>query len=193
MRPGGEFLLRKYTFFNIKHQFELHQYYYSDSDCTRPSHSVVAKGRLFVGEPSWIVPGALDSEYSLSLVSVMPYTSESAQNLAEQLNRTCPRSFGMTETNLEPNQIYKIYHFLAEDEMDGNSDVLVDKDCMAALDLAFHELQLLRLEVRKKKLEIRRTLFLGDIHTDKKERAHYKPTSYQEPLYFEEVSKGLIV
>lgn len=166
-----------------KSQFQLQQYYYGNSDCTQPLYSVVAKGQLYIGEPSWLVPGALDSEYSLSLVSVMPYNHKAAASLTRKLKS----SACLTET-MKPHKVYTVYQFLTENEDDDNSNIIIDRDCNAALGLVFHELQLIRMEVRKKQLEIQKTLYVGDIHSDRFLKQSYRPTSYQEPLYFHTVS-----
>lgn len=90
--------------------------------------------------------------------------------------------------------------------------VLFDVDCTEALDFALHELQLVRLEMRGTSAsrnvyqsqqpshhQQHRTrhasssstsftdddstlLFLGDVHTDRKQRQIYRPSGFQEPL-----------
>lgn len=74
-----------------------------------------------------------------------------------------------------------------------------DFDCTDVFNLTFHELQLIRVEIRrldstpKNKINIFpfryhhehrgvKQLFLGDIHTDKKHRQTYRPVSYQPAL-----------
>ena len=199
VRPGPEFLLRHYIF-RHQSQFELHQYYYRDSHCTEPAYSIVARGEITVGDESWLVAGGLDAEYSLSEVSVMPYTSFVARRLQDNFRRHCPQ---MVTQDWRAHESYTLFHFKLDlsklsrttNDNDGDgddydyddADVLVDHDCRSTLNLVFHELQLLRVEVRKRDVQLRKQLFLGDIHTDYTQRATYRPTSYQAPLQFAQV------
>ena len=57
-----------------------------------------------------------------------------------------------------------------------------DVDCVGALELSVNELQLMRVEERPSGRTQLRQLFLGDIHTDHRQRMNYRPTSYQPPL-----------
>ncbi|KAK3086559.1 hypothetical protein FSP39_020181, partial [Pinctada imbricata] len=58
IRPGPEFLLRKYKFRD--NHFSLHQYYYEDPGCSIHSHGVVAEGEYKTRRRSWIVPGGTE-------------------------------------------------------------------------------------------------------------------------------------
>ena len=55
---------------------------------------------------------------------------------------------------------------------------------IAALRFVAHELQLVRLELRRRpgSSDVTKALLLGDIHTDPKQRPFYRPTSYQSAL-----------
>ena len=55
---------------------------------------------------------------------------------------------------------------------------------IAALRFVAHELQLVRLELRRRpgNSDVTKALLLGDIHTDPKQRPFYRPTSYQSAL-----------
>jgi hypothetical protein len=186
VRPGPEFVLRKYRFLENGH-FELHQYYYADSDCHSPTYSLLARGSLEVGNPSWLVLGAMEAEYQLAYVSVMPYTQHMADLLGSKVNRTCP---GFSRSPWRTYQDHEIFHYVEfPHNRDGdirtplNEDVVVvDRDCTAALHFTLNELQLLRLEVRRHHLLLQRTLYVGNVHTDLTNRKSYRPTSYQQPL-----------
>ena len=121
----------------------------------------------------------------------MPYTNLVARKLQENFSRTCPQ-MGIHE-NWKPLKSYVLFQFLLEygDNDYDDPDILIDHDCKASLNLVFHELQLLRMEVRKRHESdlLRKMLYLGDIHTDYTERESYRPTSYQDPLYFSQVMK----
>ena len=176
-------MLRKYRFMSSG-QFELHQYYYADSSCHSPTYSVVARGNVKTGSTSWIVPGAVEAEYELAYVTVMPYTSHMARLLGAKVNRTCP---GFVETPWRAYDRHVLFnyvefqHGLNEEEM-----VVVDRDCTAALYFTLNELQLIRLEVRRRHLRLHRMLYLGDVHTVLGERQAYRPKSFQEPLSLRE-------
>ena len=64
------------------------------------------------------------------------------------------------------------------------------KDCSTSLEQSLNELQLMRIELRSRSVgdeEIsdheQRLLYLGDVHTDRKQRPYYRPQSYQQPLF----------
>jgi len=65
---------------------------------------------------------------------------------------------------------------------------VVDIDCVTSLQVAFHELQLVRIEQhlvtpRNHTSNIsRRRLLLGDVHTDPQQRLAYRPMGFQPAL-----------
>ena len=143
---------------------------------------------------SWIVAGATDYDYQLTHVSVMPYTEEMAAVLGAKVNRSCQGSF-YRHSAWKPFNRYDIFsyvefhdHRLADYEDDAY--VVVDQDCTHAIDFSLHELQLIRVESRTQghQTGLTRSLLLGDIHTDRKQRAYHRPTTFQEPLFPPEVS-----
>ena len=194
----------RHYIFRRHSQFELHQYYYKDSSCTEPAYSIEAHGEITVGDASWLVSGGLDAEYTLSEVSVMPYTTFVAKRLQENFHRHCPE---MVTRDWRPRESYTLFEFKLDSvgnnnnnrqsghavdegyyDDDDDAGFFVDRDCRSALNLVFHELQLLRVEVRKRGLMLRKELFLGDIHTDYTQRETYRPTSYQTALQFAQVN-----
>lgn len=178
--------------FTEKSHFDIHQYHYNDSLCLEPKYSIVARGRYKLGHQSWIVRGGTEVEYTLSGVAVTPYTHAAAEEIAHALNASCD---GFAERRLKPFQKYNIYKYVQVNGLIGTvkaegertereGHVVVDRDCTAALRFAAHELQLLRLELRRRRggSDVTKSLFLGDIHTDPAQRLFYRPTSYQDPL-----------
>lgn len=182
VRPGPEFILRKYKFFK-NNSFELMQYYYADHQCWTLTFGVMAEGILHMTAPSWVVPGGMEADYLLSRVRVKPYSMDMAEVLMVQTNVSCP---GYVTETWRANQWYTVYRDseVAKDVGTSNdTEVIEDISCLNLFGLQFHELQLLRIENRKRKFEKRmrfkgrRTeLLLGEM------RQHYRPTSYQVPL-----------
>ena len=70
----------------------------------------------------------------------------------------------------------------ADDDYEYDDDVMIDQDCRSTLFIVFHELQLVRVERERRHNGGRRTLWLGDIHSDYTKRDSYRPTSYQDAL-----------
>ena len=67
--------------------------------------------------------------------------------------------------------------------------------CAAALGFTMHELSLVRVQRRlqpepRAAPRLVEELYLGDIHTERAERRHYRPTGYQRPLQSALVSLG---
>lgn len=182
MRPGPEFLLRKYSFYNGS-RFIAEQYYYADADCTTPTHTVLAKGTFHVNGPSWIVPGGTELDYHLGEVSVVPHTKKAAWTLSQKVNKTCPN--WVTKPWM-PSQRFILLKYVEGannviDDVPDDIHVLVDKDCTHALDWSMNELQLARVEQRNHRHHS--MLYLGDVHTDPNLRHAYRPSSYQDALY----------
>ena len=84
MRPGPEYVLRQYRFFDGG-PFDLRLFHYVDSSCQNATHVVVARGRYEHYQTSWIVPGAAETDYELSRVSIVPYASEVVAELNRKL------------------------------------------------------------------------------------------------------------
>ncbi|XP_076322316.1 protein APCDD1-like isoform X2 [Tachypleus tridentatus] len=182
IRPGPEYLLRNYQF--TKSRFHLLQYYYLDDMCTVPAFSVSAWGRYFFRRPSMVVPGGMDVDYVLQGVDIMAYESGVMDSLRQKINRSCP---GYLKSRWRTYKKFRLYSYRdTKEQSDKHGKKHID--CLSGLHLTFNELQLMRVEYRKnlhrghhqhkKSIE----LFLGDIHTQVRKRAYYRPNSYQPPL-----------
>ena len=166
-------MLRKYRFKNWR--FVVRQYYYADSDCTRPEYAIVARGDYKTRDPSWVVSGGTDAVYDLAEVTYTPYT-ERAAAIGDVINRTCGA------TVAPPWRVFRTYDVLQFGELDARKRHL-DVDCTRALHFSLHELQLVRLEVARRHLGLRHSLYLGAVHPTTGGRPHeLRPYSYQTPL-----------
>jgi len=113
VRPGPQYLLRKYRFFEGG-LFELHQYVYVDSHCHEPNYSLYVRGQFKPYQPSWIIDGAYDVDYQPVYVTVMPYSLGVASSLQEKLNDTsCRCSKSLPGKPYEP---YVVYHYVENAE-----------------------------------------------------------------------------
>lgn len=181
--------MRRYYF--QRHHFKLQQYYYKDPGCKRPAYGVVAEGHYRHKRPSWIVQGGTETAYTVHNVSVIPYTS----NVARTFTKNAQFCTELANRNFSTFRKTKILNFppYAKNSHDASRDF----DCSFVFNLTFHELQLIRLEiqnhhvyssikyfrvVKAKRARTEKLLFLGDIHTDVKQRASYRPTAYQTAL-----------
>jgi len=88
VRPGPEFLLRKYLFY-ASGRFDLIQFYYADSQCREPAFSIEARGVFRRLHPSWTVRGGTDLDYETTHVAVVSYTEAVAAALQRSVNNTC--------------------------------------------------------------------------------------------------------
>jgi len=82
-------------------------------------------------------------------------------------------------------------------------DRVIDVDCVMSLGVAFHELQLIRVEqhlavpARRRRpgndtsVISNRRLLLGDVHTDPAQRVVYRPMGFQPALVPHQVSRFL--
>ncbi|XP_069112949.1 protein APCDD1-like [Argopecten irradians] len=194
IRPGPEFLLRKYRFKRGK--FVLHQYYYSGPECSEPLYGVKAQGTVKLLRPSWIVPGGMEAKYRLHNVSIIPFQEHIAKEFRWKIREQCPQVQSHT---WKPYRSYQIMNFPPYKKYRMYKHRNVDYDCMHLFNLTFHELQLLRVEIHRQSGRVDKNkiqtypsryaksfeevnLFLGDIHTDKKQRQTYRPSSYQTAL-----------
>ncbi|XP_063879686.1 protein APCDD1-like [Scylla paramamosain] len=179
-----------------------HSIPYRDPSCAHPTRSLMARGNLTLGRPSWITPGGTEAEYTLSKVEVMGHSHQDATKLALAVNATCP---GKITKPWKPHKAYVVLSYA-----EAANEVTEDEDCSRGLGGAWNELQLLRVEVTmqghdagtaaaatreeaqqedtgggsgmKSPKIIRKELFLGDLHTDSSKQELYRPTGYQTPL-----------
>lgn len=153
VRSGPQFLLRDYEFvYNTS--FILHQYYYSD-DCLTPLYSLSIRGVLNEMKKSWMVPGAIDVDYTLSKVTVMPYTREQADILQAAVLKVCPlaRFSALPWAPYDEQEIFsfELYPTVATTvaETAGVSRIDLEFDCLEALNFTFDELNLIRIQKRR--------------------------------------------
>lgn len=186
MRPGPEFLTRSYTFFPNR-LFRAYQFYYRDPLCREPAHSLLITGKLRLRRASWVTRGATEADYRLHEVGVVFHSRRALLDVARRLNRTragrdCAQRLPPARAWL-PGALYELLSARAE------------WDCTAALDFTMHELSLVRVQRHLQPQppagpRLVEELYLGDIHTDRAERRHYRPTGYQHPLQSVLVSVG---
>ncbi|GFY05521.1 protein APCDD1 [Trichonephila clavipes] len=155
IHPGPRFILRRYHVHHSGH-FTLTRYHYLDPWCTEATFSVSAVGN-FVPSPekatsssaSWVVPGGIELDYTLRKVIIVPFTSKSADRLAQKVNESCP---GALVSEWKPLRKYRLFSYdrksVKKSKVRLDIGSLDNSDCTAALSISFHELQLMRLEYR---------------------------------------------
>ncbi|KAI9557447.1 hypothetical protein GHT06_017275 [Daphnia sinensis] len=111
-RPGPEFVLRQYQF-ERDGSFKLLQHFYGDEWCTTPVYTLTAKGQLQMREPSWIVPGAAESEYTLHRVHLVAYSEDVVDEVMQRVNRSCP---GYITRPWRVRKEYLIYNYAVSGE-----------------------------------------------------------------------------
>uniref|UniRef100_A0A8C6AT65 APC down-regulated 1 like n=1 Tax=Monodon monoceros TaxID=40151 RepID=A0A8C6AT65_MONMO len=178
VRPGPEFLTRSYTFYPNR-LFRAYQFYYRDPSCREPAHSLLIKGKVRLRRASWVTRGATEADYHLHKVGVVFHSRSALLDVAGRLDqsragRACARRLPAAWAWL-PGALYELLGAGAE------------RDCAAALGFTMHELSLVRVQRRlqpepRDAPRLVEELYLGDIHTDRAERRHYRPTGYQRPL-----------
>lgn len=186
MRPGPEFLTRSYTFYPNR-LFRAYQFYYRDPFCREPAHSLLIKGKVRLRRASWVTRGATEADYHLHKVGIVFHSRHGLLDVTGSLNQTrvgqdCARRLPPARAWL-PGALYELLSARAK------------QDCTEALGFTMHELSLVRM-LRHLQPQARagprlvEELYLGDIHTDRGERWHYRPTGYQRPLQSALVSLG---
>jgi hypothetical protein len=143
-----------------------------------------------ITRPSWRTPGAYETRYTLSDISVIPYSQENAELFEKLMVRYCKQS---EVTFVLPYKKFPIFQFTKYSKNNINNDFIErDFDCAKIFNFTMNELQLVRVEKRKinsghksditSKTRAKSELFLGDISTNMKYRRQYVPTHYQTPL-----------
>ncbi|XP_052507300.1 protein APCDD1-like [Budorcas taxicolor] len=178
VRPGPEFLTRSYTFYPNR-LFRAYQFFYRDPSCSEPAYSLLIKGRVRLRRASWVTRGATEADYHLHKVGVVFHSRRALLDVAGRLDhskagRDCAHRLPPARAWL-PGALYELLGAGAE------------RDCAAALGFTMHELSLVRVQRRlqpepRAAPRLVEELYLGDIHTDRAERRHYRPTGYQRPL-----------
>ncbi|XP_033042765.1 protein APCDD1-like [Trachypithecus francoisi] len=178
VRPGPEFLTRAYTFYPSR-LFRAHQFYYEDPFCGEPAHSLLVRGKVRLRRASWVTRGATEADYYLHKVGIVFHNRRALLDVTGRLNQTragrdCARRLPSARAWL-PGALYELRSARAQG------------DCLEALGLSMHELSLVRVQRRlqpqpRAAPRLVEELYLGDIHTDRAERRHYRPTGYQRPL-----------
>lgn len=186
VRPGPEFLTRSYTFYPNR-LFRAYQFYYGDPSCQEPTHSLLIKGKVRLRRASWVTRGATEADYHLHKVGIVFHSRHALLDVIERLNQTwvgqdCVGRLPQATAWL-PGALYELPSARAQGH------------CMAALGFSMHELSLVRVQRRLQPQpravpQLVEELYLGDIHTDRAERQHYRPTGYQHPLQSALVSLG---
>ncbi|XP_010894954.1 protein APCDD1-like isoform X2 [Esox lucius] len=171
VRPGPEFITRSYHFHH-NHTFHVLQFHYRDNRCSTPTYTFLAQGQLHLRQASWVVRGGTEADYQLQRVQVEFHNPEAALELSQWLKPSC-RALSLAAGEWwEPHVSYNLW---SEEEDRG-------MDCAHRLGFTMNELQLVRVEWRRHHDYHVAELFLGDIHTERAQRTHHKPSSYQLPL-----------
>jgi len=55
--------------------------------CTTPVYTLTARGQLQMREPSWVVPGAAEAEYTLHRVQFLAYSEDVVDEVMQRVNR----------------------------------------------------------------------------------------------------------
>ncbi|XP_055950598.1 protein APCDD1-like [Argiope bruennichi] len=208
IHPGPQFILRRYHIHHNGH-FTLTRFHYRDPWCTSATFSVSAVGN-FVPPPekatsstaSWVVPGGLELDYTIRKVTIVPFTTESAEWLSHKVNGSCP---GSVVTDWKPLKKYKLLSYDRKGMRKGKVRLDIgsidDSVCTEALGISFHELQLMRLEHRipLSFLTFRREEFPGEDNARRYQTYLFlgaegfptgsRPTYYQMPLVLSQAAQ----
>ncbi|XP_038828917.1 protein APCDD1-like [Salvelinus namaycush] len=178
VRPGPEFIIRSYLFHH-NHTFQVLQFLYRDNRCSSPTYTLLARGKLYLRQASWVVRGGTEADYQLHSVQVVFHSPEAAMDLSQWLKPSCGPPSLDGGGKWEPWEPHVSYDLWSEEEQGG--------DCAHRLGFTMNELQLVRVERRRHHGvwlpdDHTEELFLGDVHTEHTQRTHHTPSSYQPPL-----------
>ncbi|KAL4234211.1 hypothetical protein ACF0H5_005864 [Mactra antiquata] len=188
VRPGPEFVMRKYLF--RRNSFQAQVYYYADEHCNEATHYILAKGSVKPSRPSWLTPGGYETRHSVTEISIIPYNEETSKRFGKLMRRYCRQS---RIEEIVPYKKFRVLKFTKYSKNDYDNDVIEDDfDCSKLFNFTMNELQLVRVEKRRTKNSrqsdqssrgrARMELLLGDVSTNMKYRRQYVPTHYQTPL-----------
>ncbi|PAA72254.1 hypothetical protein BOX15_Mlig022720g1 [Macrostomum lignano] len=198
IRPGPEYIVRKYHFINDTY-FRATQFYYLDSSCTSPFYGLEASGVVKL-DKNRVNSGMLPWEqnnYELFMspllyqVTVLPYTSEAAVYLQSRVSSVCRYRFGRNREVWRADGVPRDILVYVEYK----KSVLMDFDCTEKLGFNLNEFLLLRIEesvessasgdataAAAASARKRRQLHLGEIATNMKQRRRHRPSGFQPPL-----------
>ncbi|XP_023563286.1 protein APCDD1-like [Octodon degus] len=178
VRPGPEFLTRSYTFYPNR-LFRAYQFYYRDPSCQEPTHSLLIKGKVRLRRASWVTRGATEADYHLHKVGIVFHSRRALLDVTKRLNQTWADQDCMARLPRAPAWLPGALYELPSSR--------AQRHCMAEMGFSMHELSLVRVQRHLQPQpgaapQLVEELYLGDIHTDRAERQHYRPTGYQHPL-----------
>lgn len=206
IHAGPKFVMRDYQFHKTGN-FLIRHYEYYDEHCTRPMFGFTVDGNMVHLSKSWAVPGASEGSFTITKVTVVPYTKEAAKSLTVSLRQTCTvekdRPFDWPW--LVEYKDYVLYFFENEnDDVNGRNDVNTndaahdgddyftkpaDLDCMHSANFTINTLNLFRMdeigddaETKTNKDFFVKRLYFGKTVWDAKNRTYLLPSSFTDHL-----------
>ncbi|XP_064213456.1 protein APCDD1-like isoform X1 [Tribolium castaneum] len=213
-RPGPEYVLRAYTF-NPEGTYNLIQHHYWDDSCSSPKLTVISHGRLTLRN-SLVQPEASNGLAKPTNITVIPQDSTAAEELNQLVSEECPGQYWKSWRRNQEHLVYDhrqerrgtfnlwshSYQAITNQHPLNKPDfpqISGDISCLGSLKWAFNELKLLKIQlrplhnVRKSPKLAEMELLLGDIHSNKKRREFYSPTSFQLPLFKQTKGENITV
>jgi hypothetical protein len=86
-RPNAQYVKRDFKL--AKTQWELDQLIYADAACTQPTLNFHVEGSYVLGNPSTVLPGATEAEFTLATVKLTPRVQATADFLNTAPAGTC--------------------------------------------------------------------------------------------------------
>ncbi|KAJ3663253.1 hypothetical protein Zmor_007556 [Zophobas morio] len=202
-RPGPEYVLRWYTF-SHEGEYNLVQHHYWDDSCSSPKLTVVSYGRITLRN-SLVQPEAANGLAKPTNITVIPQDGAAVDVLNKLVARECPGQYWKSWKRGEEHLVYDnrqdrrgTFNLWSHSYQPITNHQPIhrphlgqtagDISCLGSLKWAFNELKLLKIQFRpiyethKHPRHVEMELLLGDIHTNKRRREFYSPTSFQVPL-----------